>query len=377
MIDFMVGVWPVYKTIMQLDLAVAGVMIAACVLLGEGMQLYFGSLSDMGRRKQVLLLGLFTSLGACFYAYFQGYTTLFFLLLCTCIGSGAFHPSATSMVGGLPTWRKGLFMTIFASGGSFGLAASQLVFTKAFLFSDGKTWILALPTLFLICLLFFKKDPQTVKKKSRLNFNEVFSLFKNRELTLLYLLQVANQTVFWATIFLLPDLLSARGYDAWISFGGGHLLLIFGAGFMMIPGGYIADKYSSRAVLYGSNFSALLFFYFFLLSPTLSTPPLLSLLFLLGAALGVTNPVAVSMGTRIFPKNPGLVSAMLMGLVWVVSEGIGQGVAGMLTKLFEDDAAAKALLLVGMLFIVATASAYRLPRERPWPISVDSNSEIQ
>ncbi|MCB1111668.1 MAG: MFS transporter [Chlamydiales bacterium] len=366
--DFMIGIWPVYKTMVHLDLAVAGMIYGTCAFLGEGMQLFFGSLSDNGYRKTLVMCGLLGTVCSALLAYTQEYSYLFLLFMVVCLGSGAFHPSATSVIGTLTRRRKGLFITIFASGGAVGMAASQIVFSQVYIGFNGNTAFLMIPTLLLVATLYFTKVAGSYQApkvgKKRIDFESIKKFFSKPELRNLYLMQVTNQTIFWATIFLLPDVLISRGYPNWISFGGAHMFFILGAAFMMVPSGYLADKYSSRLVLFVATLMGMTTFYMFLFVPYIESTMLLgSLLFVFGASVGVVNPVSVAFAYRMMPESPGIVSAVLMGLVWCVSEAIGPGGGGLLTTLFEQDAPAKALAILGTGFLVSIAVAARLPAD--------------
>ena len=366
-VDVMIGIWPVYKTMAHLDLATAGLIAAGCTFAGEGMQIVFGSLSDRGYRKSLIVLGLFIVGGTAFMAYTDNYLLIAFLFLCTCLGSGAFHPCAASLMSHLSSERKGLFITLFATGGSLGLGLSQLLFYYAHHNFDGHTSLLALPAIgiaLFIALGAITNPPTTSSTGHKwIDFKTLKAFFKRHDLRTLYISQVCNQTMLWAFVFLLPDVLISREYDTWISLGGGHLFLITGCTVMLIPGGYLADKYSSRLVIIVATIIGILFLYLFLCLPMLSPPFLLGLLFVFGASIGVVNPISVALGNRLAPDNPGLVSAFLMGLVWCISEGFGQGVGGLLTKLFVDEAPAKALGIMGLALFVGLAMAVRLPVE--------------
>lgn len=148
-----------------------------------------------------------------------------------------------------------------------------------------------------------------------------------------------------------------------IAYGGGHLAFILGGALMMVPSGYLADKYSSRKVILYATFLGLLLFYAFLFIPDLSSGMLLTLLCVLGAALGIVQPVALALGNQLCRNNPGMVSAFLMGLVWCISETVGPAGGGLLTKLFVEDAPAKALGLLGILFFVALIATALLPKQ--------------
>lgn len=369
-IDLLIGIWPVYKTIAELDLAIAGVISASCALLGEGMQCIFGPLCDRGYRKHLVFLGLAGAIASAFLAYTTNYIALFFLFLVTCLGSGAFHPAAASWAGALTEHRKGVFITLFAMGGAVGMACSQLVFSTLFFDLYGHTAILALPVSLLALFFAFKqlKTPKIKSHKEKLNSFTIFkSFFKRRDLRLLYFSQVCSQTLMWGFLFLLPDILTSRGYNPWVSLGGGHMLYVLGGALMAVPAGSLADRFSSRNVLVGAMGVAALFSYILLFNPTLPTPFVLTLLFCIGAALGVVNPVAIAFGTRLEPQHPGMISAFLMGLVWCISEGIGQAGGGLLTKLFTDDVAAKALAVVGLFYFIGIGIMLRLPKTVPTP----------
>lgn len=368
LVDFMVGVWSVYKTMAGVDLGVAGLIAAACGFVGEGSQIFFGPLTDRGHKKQLIVLSLVLTSASALLVYTNAYFFYFLLFLCTCIGSGAFHPPAVALTGGLTENRKGLFIAIFATGGSLGLALSQLIYSKAHSYFMGETLILIAPSAILlsICLFlgFMKKDKGSSSSQAHgfFGWDVIRNYFKNYSLKMLYLTQICSQTISWSVIFILPDILMSRGYDPLIAFGGGHFAFIMGGVLTMIPSGLFADRYSSRTVILIASSIGMLLFYSFLSMPFLSETYLLILLALAGSMLGIIQPVAVALGNQLGKKNPGLVSAFTMGMVWCVSEMVGPGSVGILTHVFTKDAPAKALMVMGMLFPSLIYCAYRLPR---------------
>lgn len=364
-VDAMIGFWSVYKTLAHLDLALAGIIAGLAPFIGEGLQMVFGSLGDKGYRKTLLIFGVGAASANAFLPYTSSYSLFFLLFLLTCIGSGAFHPTGVAITSSLTKHRKGFFVTIFASGGALGLAFSHFIFSTGYTYLNCNTCYLVLPTIILISCLAFNKLSLTGPAQSgkRYGFSALRKFFQCRELTLLYISQVCNQAVYWGCMFLLPDVLSAKGYEPWISLGAGHFFYIFGGAIMMIPGGLLSDKYSPKLVLLISGVLGMLGFYIFLFAPLMSNFLLLLLLFTLGACLGVGNPVAVAYGNRIMPSRPGLVSAFLMGLVWCLAEAIGPGGGGLLTMCFADDAPIKALAFLGILFLAGIGTIALLPKE--------------
>jgi FSR family fosmidomycin resistance protein-like MFS transporter len=371
LVDVMLGIWPIYKTLAQLDIAKAGLIVAVGAFIGEGSQLFFGSLSDKGYRKILIVVGLIIAMAASFLTYFSQYAILFVLYLITCIGSGCFHPCAASLVSSLIPGRRSLLMTIFAASGSLGLATSQLTFTQIQVLFEGQTYLLALPAVGLAIVMTCYRFPRVVDQSQKetsqhkIRFRDFAEFFKNPSLRALYVSQVANQSILWGTIFILPDALKTLGCTDWMCYGGGHFCFILGAACMLIPGGYLADLYSTRPVMLYGGFISFIAFYFLLFSGELYTPLILAALFILGATLSLMNPLAVSLGTRLEPTRSGAVSAFLMGLVWCLSEALGPGGVGVMTHLFDDYAPVKALAVLGTLFLVQIYATMMLPKTVP------------
>lgn len=366
LVDFMLGVWSVFKTMSFFDLGIAGMIAAFAATVGEGSQLIFGSLSDQGHYKRLIVFGVFLALGNILLPFASTYFLVLILYTTTCIGSGAFHPCAAAYIGGLTDRQKGLFISIFASGGAFGLAISQMVFSKTYTYFEGNTLLLALPTLALVLILiafgYLKRGQKAAgASHTKIGIKVIRSYFQDRSLKMLFILQVCNQIVFWGSIFMLPDVLVSRGYDADIAFGGGHMAFIIGSAFTMIPSGYLADRFSPRNVIFASSALGMLFYFAYLLIPDLPPVYLLTLLLLTGSTIGVVQPLAVALGNDLGRNNPGLVSAFTMGLVWCVSESIGPAGTGLVSKLFLEDAPAKSLLVFGSLFPVMLYAASQLP----------------
>lgn len=373
LVDFMISVFPVYKTMVKMDLGTAGIIAGVCALLGEGSQLLFGTWSDRGYRSLLIAAGILMSCAALGVVYCGAAWMMFPFLLVCYMGSAAFHPAAASLVGSLSQQRKALFMTIFACGGSFGLAAGQIGFYLAHrAFGDG-VGILIVPSLILTILigLFSLPSVKNLTPRPPVRLLAMGKLFGQRDLRLLYIALACNTTVFFGFMFLLPDLLVSRGYPDWISFGGGHLAMILGGATMMVPSGFLADRYSSRAVILWGIVLGLGCFYLFLLTPQLEAIALLSVLFALGALLGIVHPVGVALANQFLPNHPGLVSAFAMGMVWCIAECFGPATS-LLTRLFSPaEATTNALLILATLNIVGAWAAMKLPKWQVQEVSLD------
>lgn len=378
-VDVMLGIWPVYKSLAQIDLAQAGLVVAGGAFIGEGSQLFFGSLSDKGYRHLCIILGILMAMAGAFLAYTTSIGLLFVLYMTTCIGSGCFHPSAASLVNTMVPAKRSLFMTLFASGGSMGLACSQLIFTHSYHQFNGNTVWLVIPLVVLaIVLLFFwpaKENNGMVPSMQKPKLSHYLSFFKIPALRSLYLSQVANQSLYWGMVFILPDVLKSFGHPDWICYGVGHFCFILGGALLMVPGGYLADRYSPRMVMLVLGILGIMSFYTFLAFGATSMMLVLPVLFVLGACLAVMNPVAVAFGVKLVPGSPGAVSAFLMGLVWCVSEALGPGGVGIMSKFFDDFAPVKALSILGLFFLVQIYHTLSLPKEERVTVPVEAIAE--
>ncbi len=364
LVDFMIGIWPIYKTIAGLDIATMGLIAGVSVFTCEAMQLYFGALSDRGHQKILIISGLLLTSACGLISYTQNYLYLFILFFITCLGSGAFHPSAVGLVGSLSEHKKGVLITLFAMGGAIGFAFSQLVFSNFYLTFDGQTAYLMIPTsLLALSMLFysFANKPKEKVAKKPINIKSIVALFKKEHLSTLYFTQFCNQIIGWGTIFLLPDILCSRGASSWICYGGGHLFLVLGGAFMMVPSGYLADRFSYKKVIIAAKISGMFFFILFLKFPFIPTEFLLPLLFLMGTSIMVINPLVIAFGNKLYPNEPGAISGFLMGFAWFIASPLGQAGGGLLTRLFTEDAAAKSLSCLSVFFVVGLFISFYLP----------------
>jgi len=360
-IDFMLSIWPVYKTMAHLDLAKAGLVAAASIFVGELTQLYFGKLIDKGYQKKLLILGPLLGSAAVFFPYFSSFSIFFVLILLTCLGSAAFHPTAASLLGALDTPRKALFFGFFQTAGNFGMGVGQFFFAQTYELLDGHTAVLLVPVIALTLLVIFVKAPLSqVPSTEKISLKIIGKFFQSKPLRSLYFVQVANQTILWSTVFLLPDFLVSRGYEHWICYGGGHFVLLLGATLICIPVSYISDKITPAKTQMVSFIATIILYYLFIFTTDMPTAQLFTLLFVIGGLLGSMTPLSLALANEVAGSNRGMVSAFLMGLVWIVSEGIGIGLSGTIADLFESDGPAKALACIGVFLFVGTYFSYSL-----------------
>jgi FSR family fosmidomycin resistance protein-like MFS transporter len=180
---------------------------------------------------------------------------------------------------------------------------------------------------------------------------------------------VANQGLVLAFTFLLPDILSARSCHNWLCMGGGHLCFILGSALTMIPAGWLCDKYGQKKVLLTVIGSAAFLFYTFLISPPSTLGGTAILLAVLGAFMGIINPIIVSWGNRLVPESPSTVSALLMGFAWCFSS-LGPACAGILAKYYLEEPYINAITCLGYLLLLISLMPRPAPKDLPIPETI-------
>ena len=318
-VDMFSGIWPVYKTIAHLDLVKAGFIAMVGGILGNMLQIVFGLYGDYGYRKISIIFGMSLVGAAAFFPYTNNYTILLILVFSTLVGSSAFHPAGTGTVGLLTHRKKGLAISSFISIGTIGFAFSQIIFREIYTFFDGKTLIMiALPAiaLFMACFTKFEND-----KSSRESVNikaEIRKLISTCKgyIFIIYLIEVCLAAVIISFIFILPELMQAKGYSKNWCHGGAHMFFVIGASIIIIPAGHFSDKTSQKLILFISLICTLILYYLFLSSPKVHLALFIPMVICMGGALGTGNPIGVTLGNRLARGQVSLVSALLMGFAW-------------------------------------------------------------
>lgn len=356
-LDFFSGIWPMYKTLAGIDMAQAGLLTCLSGFCGESLQIFFGYFSDKGFRKQILIFGLLVSSSILWVSFSQGALFYFCLLLCLNIGSGAFHPAGVGYAGGLTKKHKGKTILLFTSGGLFGLACSQLIFTKVLTFCGGHALILFIPVIGIVLWLIKHPLPSLSSEQNISSQNPFSELLKvKKPLLLLYLTQLSNYALILSILFLLPDILKAKTSSSWIAMGGGHFCYVIGAAFALLPGGHLCDRYGQKKVILTALSLSSVLLYTLAQTSELSLSSSIFLLFLLGASLSSVTPMIVSWGHKIAPSSPSSVSALLMGLAWCFSY-LGPFVAGKLYIFFDHSPEVYTLSYLGLLLPLSISCA--------------------
>lgn len=363
-VDSFTGIWPIYKTIADLDLVKAGLIATIGGFVGNSLQIFFGMIGDRGWSRFLLCFGVLAAGTMVLVPYVDNsnYLLLGLIVMITYIGSSAYHPSGTGTASTLSAKSTGKLTAVFLSGGFIGYAFSQLLFTKVYQITEGKTAIMLFLSVSVAFVILFL-SPAPVKQADRkINFFDATKGLR-RPLTYLYIVMVCAAGVNMLQVFLLPDLLIAKSAPDWMVYGGGHLILVMGGCLGLLPAGHLADKYGPRQVMLGGLALVAVFMTITAIYETSAVLSLGLLLLLLGISSSTCNVVGVTYGNRLMPKHTRTVSGLLMGVAWCVA-GVSTWIGGWLADPKNDGTPQNALLWFNVAVAFAFIFTYLLPRTK-------------
>jgi FSR family fosmidomycin resistance protein-like MFS transporter len=357
-VDCCSGIWPVFKTLAQLDIATAGLIATIGSMSGNGLQIAFGLLADRGWRKRLIVTGVAVA-GTVTLAPWavHSYPILGALVLTTNVGSAAFHPSATGAAANLSRRRVGFMIAVFLAGGYLGYSLSQLLFSAVYRSAHALTPVIALLPLGMAAAI---AGGLPASGETRPQRGVDWGTLRGHlgALAPLFAVQTLAGAVNVSLVFLLPDLLLSRHAALWMVGGGGHFALIAGGCLSLVPAGQASDRWSARRLLVFANLTTALALGILLLRESTSSLDLL-VVTAVGAFNGINSVAAVAEGNRLLPGQASAVSALLMGLPWCVA-ALGPVVAGVLADPARGGTPAGALGWFMLLMPLGLAAALRV-----------------
>ncbi|MGV8038974.1 MAG: MFS transporter [Thermoanaerobaculaceae bacterium] len=353
-VDCCTGIWPVFKSLAQLDLVKAGLIATVGSMTANGLQVVFGTLADRGWRKHMLVGGTVLAGSITLVPYAGSYALMFALQLATALGSAAFHPSGAGAAGEVSRSRTGVMIGIFLAGGFLGYGFSQLLFSAVYLRSSRLTPVILLVPLAAAAALAMLLPPGQRETRARGHQRRALGA-QALGLLPLFGVQVFATTTFQSLVFLLPELMASRQAPGWIANGGAHFGLVAGGCLALLPAGHAADRWGARRVLMIGNAATGVLLALLL---TGSAAPVAGLLLVTAYGLfnGVNTVVTVAEGNRMLPGHASAVSSLLMGVPWCLG-AIGPVAAGALAEPSHGGSPTLALSWLGLAIPLALASA--------------------
>jgi len=364
MVDTFTGIWPIYKTMANLDLVKAGLIVSIGSLIGNSLQIFFGILGDKGWSRFLICIGVLMAGSVSMISYID--TSNYFLMgtvvLATYIGSSAFHPVATGTSGTVSTKNNGVIVALFLSGGFVGYAFSQLLFTRIYKYTDGHTAIMYIfPVITALLLAKFAPIPEKKANSLKQIWNETKLLRK--PLFLLFFTMVMSASIHASLIFLLPDLLTSMTATTWMIMGGGHLVYVMGGCFGLAPAGILADKFGPRQIMMAGLFASGGLLVTLVMMDSGNPFFIIPNLLLLGASTSTCSIVGVSYGSKMFPNQAGTICGLLMGCVWCLA-GLSISVFSWLADPKSGGTVPDAIFWMTLPIILGLILCYFLPRAR-------------
>lgn len=353
--NYLPGVLPAVLLALHLDVGLAGTVMSA-LLLGQALQMATGLLADhLGGRSFIALGVLGSSLGGALIGFSPSLWLLIPVLVMIGLSNSLFHPQALAGARSLSGTRRGLGMALFLVGGEIGRGVWPLLASLVVVgWGLHYLWLLALPALFSIALLW----PALPRQPPR--HPEARPIAWRRHagpLATLVAFSMLRALTIFGVVTYLPVLWHIEGHS--LVDGASLITVMLVVGIIgNVGGGHLADRLGRKPVLAGSSLLGAALLAGFLASYGLWQWCLLGLL---GIALFATLPLGVLIGQDILPENRSLGSGMAVGF----SNGLAAiALAGLDPLASAAGPDAVLWLLVGTMLLASVVSLW-LPGEHP------------
>jgi len=353
--NYLPGILPALLIQMNLSVALAGTIMAA-LLVGQGLQPFFGLLADrIGGRVMVFAGLLGSSLGGALISVVDGPVFLIGVLVLIGISNALFHPQALAAVRRLSVARQGTAMSYFLVGGEIGrgvwpLLASWVVVSWGL----GALWILALPAIITVpwLLRWAPSLPARAVGRAPIEWRRHAG-----PLSLLVGFCALRALMIFCLITFVPVMWAQAGGS--LTAGASFITVLMVVGIVgNLAGGRLSDHYGTRPILVAAMAAACLLMLAFL---QLSGVWLWLVLALLGIALFSTLPLTIVVAQDMLPENRSFGSGLALGLANALG-AVGVMALGPVAQAWDASAP---LWVAAAGGAVALVLALVLPDHRP------------
>jgi FSR family fosmidomycin resistance protein-like MFS transporter len=342
---------PFFKEILNLSYTTAGIILLVGNLTSSVIQPIFGFLSD---RRPIGWLLPVAPLIACLGMSITGLVPNYYLLLICVVVSGfgvaSFHPEGFKTAHFFTGDKKATGMSIFAVGGSLGIALGP-VWALTLVTSLGLkgTWVMVGPGILMAAILFFSVSWLTTPVRSAFTRAEETKkpLSKSQKITLLLLISVVTVRS-WIQLGLVSYIpFYYINYLKWDPLYAGKLVSTFlmtGAIGTLI-GSPLADRWGHKTFLLMSlilTFPILLLFY--------NSSGLMAFVLIGIAGLVLISSFALTtvMAQALLPQHLGMASGLMVGFA-IGTGGIGVTFLGTIADIWGVPAAMKTILAMPLI----------------------------
>lgn len=336
--------------------AAAGLVLAANAS-SSVLQPLFGQVADRASVPWLVPAGLLLAGTGVALA---GLAPTYPLVLCATAASGigvaAFHPEAARQVHAASGERRATAMSLFAVGGNLGFALGPALATPLQLaFGLKGTILLAAPALTMaLVLALFGLRPSGLAglRPEPLRTTDRWAPFARLTVA------VACRAVVFAGLNIFVPLYWIRVFGLSKAAGAAALTLMLSSGVSgTLAGGWLADRFGRRVVVFGSMVALFPLLFAFVAAP--GPGRALLILVPIGIALSLPFSVMTVMGQEYLPGRVGTASGVTIGLA-VTLGGLVAPLLGRFADVHGVHAAVSTLVLVPVVGAVATMT---LPRE--------------
>jgi MFS transporter, FSR family, fosmidomycin resistance protein len=341
--------------------AAASALILAATVSSSVIQPIFGHYSDRRSMAWLIPIGpLIGGIGIALAGIAPNYLLTFLAVVLSGLGVAAFHPEGSRFANYVSGTNRASGMSFFGLGGNIGFALGPVIATPLVLaFGLSGTLFFVIPGA-AVALFLATQLPHLVEfRPARIagaheagSPDDDWSGFKR----LAGVIAFRTFVYFGLLTFVPLYYVNALGTSKTSATVALTAMLIGGA-FGTLAGGWLADRFGRRSVLFGSmTILPPLLLLFHALRPPAST----IVIFLVGAAVIATFSVTVVMGQEYLPGRLGVASGVTLGLS-IGLGGLGAPVLGLVADAFGLDVT---LYVIAALPLAALAITFTLPPPR-------------
>ena len=340
--------------------AASGLVLAATVS-SSVIQPFFGHYSDRRSLAWLIPVGpLIGGLGIALVGVAPNYPLTFLAVVLSGLGVAAFHPEGSRFANYVSGRRRASGMSFFGLGGNIGFALGPVIVTPLVLaFGLSGTLFFAIPGALVAAflagqlahLIRFRPAQQDGAHQAGSPDDDWVGFRRLAGV-------IAFRTFVYFGLLTFVPLYYVNALDTSKASANVALTtMLVGGAFGTLAGGWFADRFGRRSVLFGSmTILPPLLLLFHALQPPASTV----VIFLVGAAVIATFSVTVVMGQEYLPGRIGVASGVTLGLS-IGLGGLGAPVLGVVADAFGLSTT---LYVIAALPLVALAITFTLPPPR-------------
>jgi FSR family fosmidomycin resistance protein-like MFS transporter len=346
---FLTPLLPKLQTAFGVSYGAVSALVAVYSLTSSLLQPVAGLIADRVDRRMLAAYGpLLVALGGGLMGFFPTPLALGIALGISGLGSALFHSSAAALVGQYASpQRRGFWLSLFGSGGYFGMSLAPIVSLGVVNTGGLKAlaWIIPLALIPAIWLL-RQAPPAASPQKRPSSFADLGRVFRG-QVARLWAVATLRSITFMSFSTTIPFWFAQRGLsDAQTALTLTVYSFASTAGAFL--GGTLSDRFGRRTVMVGTMAFAIPLYIGLLVIPPESWF-YIPFLAVTGALMNAGIPVAVVMAQEHQPQHMATVSGLLMGFTW----GFAGLLYGLIGPMIERFGVIPGLTAMGLLLIPA------------------------